>query len=160
MDLKILKKSYKTYFGLIISRLYGCKTECLRTLPLYKTVKKGSIAYSFTRFNQRKIAKPLGLDLHNAGVKFNELFLNLNQKGKIDDNWIRANPNISRELTLKWDKPKLNISETSIPSVDLLVLPLEDLEHESFKKYSELDITPEDYTQLKQVYELKQKNKK
>jgi len=144
-----LIERYRNYFGLIMSSLYQSKPspEALTKVPV-----KASTFYRLLKFNRKikKLEEFKTLNIYNAGIKINELFLKQNIGNCRDPNLEKHYPNLTRDLKLSWEiKPiisKLNglrnpLTTNHSPSG-------EDLYH----KYSELSLNSEEKKYLHKAF--------
>ena len=151
LSVELLVGKYKTYFGLILSRLYGCSSTLPTSSSLSLSTKRGSLLSSLQKLRRKNPEIKLNLDLYNSGVKYTEYFLKLNHNEPIPLEAKIVNPNLERELKIAWKNNSADITTLELPRG----LPLNQTSScsDSFKKYSELKLSPEEYNHLKKLYE-------
>lgn len=100
LNYKSLINSYRDYFGLIMSNLYQSK-PCPEPFT-DESIQTVSTFYKLFKFNRkiRKLEPYQTLNIYNAGIKINELFLQLNVSKTSNLKLESVYPNLKRELKL------------------------------------------------------------
>ena len=142
-----LKQHYRPYFGLLQSILYK-GTPLGPEYPKLRDRKKiyNSLHWRGPRNKITRII--LNINPQTIGSKFSEVLL-MENSSSLDPLWKIAYPN-SRELKFKWEIKPFDLLSTSIPNP---LKPPTGLDC-SYKKYSELKLSPEELEQCIEEYKL------
>jgi len=145
----LMVKSFRKYFGLLMSKLYSSK-------EVEPNFSVNSDAHSYLWLitknrprNKKLRTNHIHLDLYNSGSEINRLFLSVNKYNHLDDKWNRVCPNLERSLRQNW-----HLTSVAYPSIvsDGLIPNLPP-DYGYFSKYSELNLSPEELSNLKASYE-------
>lgn len=142
LNYESLKLKYKSYFGLLLSKLYSSSPlESTSTRLQYQPGSLLSSLNSQCRRHKSTIRKR-GLTIYNLGSKFNEFFLKLNLGGRLEPTDHKRYPNLHRELRFRWKPVKTS------PSVQFVANPMVEKANDNnslsyFRKYKELTLSDE-----------------
>lgn len=150
LNLELLLKKYKPYFGLILAKLYSTSETSFSQYIL--TSKVNSPLFKLNPQKQNKFLKPLEKwNLYNCSTRMNNIFLGIvnNQKSLLKD----LPRNLVRELDPNWKNPPNFIKEYIKSNIPKPNLNLKEMEKEYFKKYSELKLETSDLVKYHKMYD-------
>lgn len=158
LNLTLMKRFYKRYFGLILSRLYGSELTPPKVYSgLGSQAKYGSLLGTLIHVPRKSRLVDLKLDIFNSGGKLTEEFLQANMNQRISSDWNLYKPNLQRELKIEWKRPPLDWSP--LANIDPLKLKEESSDLNYFRKFTELNLDPETYLKFQTLYSCSDKNR-
>jgi len=114
LNLLKLLKSYKKYFGLLMSRLY--ESPSLPKPDSLPSSRKSIIIPILSRRSQRRLKiQGIRIDKYNLGIKMNELFLSINHPNEELHPLLGICGNYERELKYVWKVFSKNPWEQTLP---------------------------------------------
>jgi hypothetical protein len=147
LNLTTLLLHYRSYFGLLMSKLYSSSSTLAERKKLNSDCVKRSLLWILLRGKVNyHLPRPERLNIYNCGSKLNNFFLSLISSNNLYPIYLIQCPNVERLLKPKWKSFSTNLISSEIIE-NPLPLPLltetrEDWLTTSFKKYSELNLTP------------------
>lgn len=149
LNYDLLKKLYKPYWGLLLSRLYG---NHQLPNPSPRTFKSTSLwGYLLSQRSPLRLRKEFHLNPYNKGSKLLGYVLTIQQNESLPLSLTSTYPNMKRLLKLNWKSANKNLFTQSIPN-PLVSSPSKDYKTDYFRKYSEINLSLPQYNKYKQEY--------
>lgn len=157
LNLSLLRSKYHKYLGLIMSELYASKrleSPSSSTLPTKSNLSIYSLFMKKINILSRKTKRELGFNKTNFGSKLNDILLKTLKKEPIELKYKSIDRNLYRQLFYNWE-PNNSMSHDLIPpladplaTIDPNLFSLQD----KFRKYSELNLSKQEFEHLKLEY--------
>lgn len=149
LNLSLLLKNYKPYFGLLMSRLYsGLQPTLKKKLPFEKSFKPNSLLGKLNPQQINKILPPNErLDLYNSGSNMSKLLLNLLQNEA--NSLVASNSRLKKQLKITW---KNDYSDVLKEEWTNILKQNKSNKLDLFQKYSELNLSSKELAELTQEY--------
>ena len=144
LTLATLIRSYRPYFGLLMSKLYG-RELAGRSSP---SLPPHSLLWELRRSKINDYLLPSErLTLYNTSTKLSQVYLNVLTDRGIPPFYL--SPILQSKLKVSWTSPSITLTEQYVENPLSGLHPKEQTE---FKKYSELTLSLTEYERYKRAY--------